>query len=67
MYRYSVHFVKDAGELTPPSPAYSLHSIAYAPPDRIICAWVNTGNSYCVEDWGITEARVDAPLIEALD
>ena len=53
MYRYSVHFVKDAGELTPPTPAYQLHSVEYAAPDRLICVWVNDPESFDV-GWGET-------------
>ena len=62
LYRYSVHFAKDAGELTPPSAAYSLHSVVYDGKDKLVAIWVNTGSAYVVEDWGQTEAFV--PQIE---
>lgn len=62
MYRYTVHFVKDAGELVPPS-GYQLHSVAYAAPDRLICVWVNDPRYFEV-GWGETTwANREEPVI----
>lgn len=67
MYRYTVHFVKDAGELAPPSPEYELHSVQYAAPDRLICVWIRNLELIDV-GWGETTwAKADAPVIGALD
>ena len=53
MYRYTVHFIKDSGELTPPSPAYTLHTAVYAPPDRLVAVWSVEPDNFDV-GWGET-------------
>ena len=61
MYRYSTHYVKDAGELTAP-PGYSLVETQYAAPDRLICIWIADGSVMEV-GWGETTLKAD-PFLE---
>ncbi len=53
MYRYTVTNVKDSGELQPPAVGWTLHSVVYAPPDRLICIW-NLFDNYPDTEWGDT-------------
>lgn len=66
MYRYTVHNLKpEGGELHPPALGYSLHSFVYAPGERILAVWIQTGE-LGEADWGAStwaNREVNDPVV----
>ena len=52
MYRFTVHMIEGSKEIAAPE-GCTLHSVVYAPPERLVCVWEQDASLVEV-GWGET-------------